>query len=250
VLKKANSNELAAFALLEKDPLSEFTPVCAGLVTKDGTEYMQLQNLLFGFTSPCGMDIKIGFRTYLPEDVSNMKPRIDLLEKFRRLDPTALTAEEEAKGVTKLRYMQHRERMSTSHTLGFRIEAVKRGCNTATALKGGEIQSREAVLKRLATFFDGSEELRNKFLSRLVELRNALVSSPFFHGHEIVGSSLLMLHDQSGNIGVWMIDFGKTVRHPERILSHDTFSHDHLAKREDGYLLGLDNLIAASRDCI
>ena len=196
------------------------------------------------------MDVKIGFRTYLPEDVANMKPRLDLLNKLRKLDATAPTAEEEAHGVSKLRYMQHRERMSTSYTLGFRIEAVKHGVNAATTLKGGEIQSREAVLAQAAQFLEHNEDIRDKYLARLGRLRSTLVTSPFFHMHEIVGSSLLLLHDHSGNVGVWMIDFGKTVPHPGRTMKHDTFSPEHLAKREDGYLIGLDNLMTAFQDCL
>lgn len=43
-----------------------------------------------------------------------------------KVDPTAPTPEEhEAKAVTKLRYMDFRDNMSSSRSLGFRIEALK-----------------------------------------------------------------------------------------------------------------------------
>lgn len=43
-----------------------------------------------------------------------------------KVDATAPTAEEhEAKAVTKLRYMDFRDNMSSSRSLGFRIEALK-----------------------------------------------------------------------------------------------------------------------------
>ena len=104
---------------------------------------------------PCVMDIKVGVRTFLEDEVSNPKVREDLLKKMDKLDGTAATAEEREKvrrgrgpshwtllapphrgltgcrpraasqgGITKLRYMQFRERMSTSSTLGYRVEGV------------------------------------------------------------------------------------------------------------------------------
>lgn len=59
---------------------------------------------------------------------------------------------------------------------------------------------------------------------------------------QVVGSSLLFVHDASGKARVWMIDFGKTVPLPEpRTLDHRTPWSE--GNREDGYLWGLDNLI-------
>jgi 1D-myo-inositol-triphosphate 3-kinase len=196
------------------------------------------------------MDTKIGFRTYLPEDVANLKPRQDLLQKLRKLDPTSPTPEEEKTGISKLRYMQHRELMSTSHSHGFRIEAVKHGNRAAKTLKGGEITSLETVMHEMSDFLEGDVDIRDKYLARLAELRDTLVHSPFFRHHEVVGSSLLLLHGSCGNVGVWMIDFGKTVPHPDRELMHDSFTKDHLTSREEGYIMGLDNLMAVFRDCL
>lgn len=59
---------------------------------------------------------------------------------------------------------------------------------------------------------------------------------------QVVGSSLLFVHDASGKARVWMIDFGKTVPLPEpQTLDHRTPWVE--GNREDGYLWGLDNLI-------
>lgn len=59
---------------------------------------------------------------------------------------------------------------------------------------------------------------------------------------QVVGSSLLFVHDASGLARVWIIDFGKTVKLPSpQTLDHRTPWAE--GNREDGYLWGLDNLI-------
>ena len=63
-----------------------------------------------------------------------------------------------------------------------------------------------------------------------------------FSPSQVVGSSLLFVHDASGKARVWMIDFGKTVPLPHpQTLDHRTPWVE--GNREDGYLWGLDNLI-------
>ena len=57
---------------------------------------------------------------------------------------------------------------------------------------------------------------------------------------QIIGSSLLIVSDNV-RVGAWMIDFAKTLYVPDRLITHrDPWQ---LGNHEDGYLIGIDNLI-------
>jgi len=63
-----------------------------------------------------------------------------------------------------------------------------------------------------------------------------------FSFSQFIGSSLLFIHDEE-RVGVWLIDFGKTVPLPEGV-AIDHNSAWEVGNHEDGYKIGVDNLVA------
>ena len=59
-------------------------------------------------------------------------------------------------------------------------------------------------------FLAGSGHALPLYLARLETIRQALEHSQFFRCHELIGSSLLFVHDDK-KANIWLIDFGKTV---------------------------------------
>ncbi|XP_054556703.1 inositol-trisphosphate 3-kinase A isoform X2 [Talpa occidentalis] len=246
ILKRSSEPERYCLARLMADALRGCVPAFHGVVERDGESYLQLQDLLHGFDGPCVLDCKMGVRTYLEEELTKArerpKLRKDMYKKMLAVDPEAPTEEEHAqRAVTKPRYMQWREGISSSTTLGFRIEGIKKADGScSTDFK--TTRSREQVIHVFQEFVEGDAEVLRRYLNRLQQIRDTLEVSEFFRRHEVIGSSLLFVHDHSHRAGVWLIDFGKTTPLPDgQTLDHRRPWEE--GNREDGYLLGLDNLI-------
>lgn len=188
------------------------------------------------------MDIKMGRRTFLESEVKNTNLRNDLYKKMFAVAPNEPTEEEHAqKAVTKLRYMLFRERMSSSSSKGFRIEALRiRGSSPITDLK--TVKSDTEVYETIAQFLCDKRHLTEELLERLIQIRRYIEQSKFFQRHEIVGSSIFIVYDET-HIGAWLIDFAKS-----RQLD-DNIKIDHRrswipGNCEEGLLYGVDQLIA------
>ncbi|XP_056337015.1 inositol-trisphosphate 3-kinase B [Danio aesculapii] len=246
ILKKHCECEQQCLDRLMRDVLKPFVPAYHGDVEKDGERYNQMEDLLADFDLPCVMDCKMGIRTYLEEELTKArkKPslRADMYQKMIEVDPDAPTEKEnEQKAVTKPRYMQWRETISSTATLGFRIEGIKKEDGTVNR-DFKKTKTREQVTEAFQDFVKGNKNILHSYLNRLKEIRDTLEMSPFFKTHEVIGSSLLFVHDKRELAKVWMIDFGKTTPLPEgQELSHRATWME--GNREDGYLYGLDHLI-------
>ncbi|KAM5144206.1 inositol-trisphosphate 3-kinase B isoform 1-T2 [Callospermophilus lateralis] len=246
ILKKHCESEQRCLDRLMADVLRPFVPAYHGDVVKDGERYNQMDDLLADFDSPCVMDCKMGIRTYLEEELTKArkKPslRKDMYQKMIEVDPEAPTEEEKAqRAVTKPRYMQWRETISSTATLGFRIEGIKKEDGSVNR-DFKKTKTREQVTEAFREFTKGNRNILIAYRDRLKAIRATLEVSPFFKCHEVIGSSLLFIHDKKEQAKVWMIDFGKTTPLPEgQTLKHDVPWQE--GNREDGYLSGLNNLI-------
>lgn len=246
ILKKHCESEQRCLDRLMADVLRPYVPAYHGDVVKDGERYNQMDDLLADFDSPCVMDCKMGVRTYLEEELTKArkKPslRKDMYQKMIEVDPEAPTEEEKAqRAVTKPRYMQWRETISSTATLGFRIEGIKKEDGSVNR-DFKKTKTREQVTEAFREFTQGNPNILITYRDRLKDIRATLEISPFFKCHEVIGSSLLFIHDKKEQAKVWMIDFGKTTPLPDgQTLQHDVPWQE--GNREDGYLSGLNNLI-------
>ncbi|XP_070301336.1 inositol-trisphosphate 3-kinase A isoform X1 [Salvelinus sp. IW2-2015] len=246
ILKKFSENEKLCFERLQGDVLQDFVPGYYGVVERDGDPFLHMTDLLVNFDRPSVMDCKMGVRTYLEEELvrarERPKLRRDLFDKMLEVDSEAPSPQEHLqRAVTKPRYMQWRETLSSTHTLGFRIEGIKATDGTChTDFK--KTRSKEDITQIFRDFATNNTNILNSYLSKLAKIQQALMSSEFFKRHEVIGSSLLFIHDHTERAEVWLIDFGKTTALPEgQTLDHSIPWQE--GNREDGYMWGLDNLM-------
>ncbi|KRZ25385.1 Inositol-trisphosphate 3-kinase A, partial [Trichinella pseudospiralis] len=235
------SNESNAYIKLMNDPLSNFVAKFYREVEYKGDLFIEIEDLTRHFNNPAIMDVKIGTRTFLESEVNNPAKRADLYKKMIAIDGNEPTEEEHAdKAITKLRYMQFRERESSTAEFGFRIEAIK-SSDGHTEKNFKRVKSKDEIMEILIHFFGpDSKKVRSIFVKRLKVLRRKLLRSTVFMTHEFIGSSLLFMYDKK-HANVWMIDFAKVCPVETVTLNHT--SSWQLGNHEDGYFVGLDNLI-------
>ena len=307
LVKETNHKERRAYEAISADAkLAAWAPKYDGSITcfdkNDPTQIdthhvkLRLQDVTRGLRAPCVMDIKLGTRTFAESEVADTRCRKDLVEKMLKLDGHDLTEDERRDGVSKLRcaparpprgriaavrhpaaphapplaplrYMQFRERVSSTAAFGWRIEGI------ATAGGGkhpSTKQTREPadLLAALGWFLRPDaplpprQVLHATFLAKLRALRVDLAASDWFTHTEIVGSSILLVYDAAPldaynqrasrghgaaaaegagqSAAVYMIDFAKALPSEGALTHTEPWVN---GNREDGYLAGLDSLI-------
>ncbi|CAG2103036.1 unnamed protein product [Medioppia subpectinata] len=221
ILKKLNGTEETCFKLITNDVIKPLVPEYLKTINMNNDSFLELEDLLAKFENPSIMDVKMGVRTYLEDELTKarVRPKLrkDMYEKMIAIDPLEPTEEENTlKAVTKPRYMIWRETISSTASLGFRIEGIKQ--SNGKALKD---------FKRTKT----EDNVKTAF-------RRFMESHPHYG---IIGSSLLFVHDDKC-ADIWLIDFAKTYPLPNGIrISH--CNEWQVGNHEDGYLIGLENLI-------
>lgn len=243
---KDNHTEGQCLYELKHDAVRDVVPKFYREVEYDNTVYLEMEDLLKHFRDPNVMDVKMGTRTFLESEVRNPELRHDLYEKMIQIDPFEPTEDERKQAaITKLRYMQFRERGSSSASLGFRIEAIRRtGEPSNTDFK--KVHTRNEVSSTIQHFVRAQPSVCKQFHRRLQEIRKKFEASEYFKHHEIVGSSLLFIYDSDKHANIWMIDFAKTTHVPDKKITHH--SPWMPGNHEDGYLVGLDGLIEIMKE--
>ena len=92
--------------------------------------------------------------------------------------------QEREEGVTKLRYMQFREVLSSSADYGWRVEGIRipseAGVDTKT------LRERDQLRAALLSYVQSSRDVARAMHQRLSALRTSLEASSWFFRHEII----------------------------------------------------------------
>lgn len=268
ILKPYDATEAINYEALwkiEDDPLQPYIARWGGKVevqvgsaeSGNSQPFMRLGNLLESFKKPCVMDCKMGVRTFQQKEAKKKELRKDFYEKLNAMNPELLTEEDHKAGaITKFKWTQSRDAVSTSKPLGFRVDGIvsEQGARVQKKVLDG-FGSREEVLQVLPRVLPlhamtaGDKEAINKqrvtlvrqIVMQLEGIREAMECSEFFKSHEFVGSSLLFVVDDN-QARVHLIDLAKTESLPEgvRISHRSTWE---MGNHEDGMLFGVDSLI-------
>lgn len=169
---------------------------------------------------------------------------------------TAVIPFREANFSLVFRYMVWRETISSTSTLGFRLEGI-RTSDGKSSKDFKTTRTKDEVKKAFRDFINGFPHavvpiffysfffsnsysllfflshrfrqifeqisfvlflfhllIQSKYVQRLKAIKATLEVSIFFSSHEVIGSSLLFVHDKD-KANVWLIDFAKTLMLPD-----------------------------------
>lgn len=253
--KLTDATEGRLYKLLHRSACSPYLPKLINVSSSTGKRViLELQDMTYGMSQPCLMDVKMGLRNFTEDDVHSTTPRKDLLDKLLRVDPDAASEEEmSAGGILKLRYLQFREQSTSTKTLGFRIDAVQLSdVFDVTDVPSPDqlrlVSTRDEVRQIILRYLQRRRAALISFVHQLQDLRLKLENDDIFLTHSFIRSSLLLVYDgENALTNVRMIDLArvsatqKDTNGIPRRLDHRTSWVQ--GNHEDGYLTGLDNLI-------
>uniref|UniRef100_A0A8B9RE63 Kinase n=1 Tax=Astyanax mexicanus TaxID=7994 RepID=A0A8B9RE63_ASTMX len=224
ILKKYSENEKRCFESLRDDALQRFVPAYHGVVERDGDLFLQMNDLLVNFDGPN----------------NQLMRAVSYLKGFVKFGPSEPTTEPHVSCVTHiLCFHQHTHTQTHTHT---HTLSHKRKADGTCHTDFKKTRSREDVTQVFRDFVSENGNIISSYIRRLEEIKQALKASEFFMKHEVIGSSLLFIHNHSERAEVWLIDFGKTTPLPDG-QTVDHWSPWQEGNREDGYLWGLENLL-------
>ena len=203
----------------------------------------------------------MGCRTVTPADLSKFEwPRPELLAKMMEIDPSAASEEEKAKkGVGQVRYLSFLDQLSSTASLGFRIDAAKtvvdKELDTLPLPSGHTfetLKSEANVESALCAFLQDDYALCKAVIGKLEAVAAALERSEFFAKHVMLRSTLLLVYDDVAHakMELKMLNFGSCYPAPDGAkASHEGLTWGGTAEsHEDGYLTGVRSILRILKD--
>ena len=229
--------------------------------TTEDVVHILMGDLVTGMSLPCAMSFLMGVRTATANDLGpeQATPNAALGGSMRSMAPERaaqmLTAEEKEAGAVPLhRYLEFLDTISTSRTLGFRIDAAKTVVNGALDLlplpEGTTLNtlSDEAqIAEAIAIFLQRDAGLAAATLLKLKTLEAALLRSSFFARHVFLRTTMLLVFDdahRAKGVDLKIMNFGSSYALPQSMTVKHTEPWDGTAEcHEDGYLTGVRSLL-------
>uniref|UniRef100_A0A7S2FPM2 Kinase n=1 Tax=Haptolina brevifila TaxID=156173 RepID=A0A7S2FPM2_9EUKA len=150
--------------------------------------------------------------------------------------------------------LEHLDHMTSTATLGFRIDAARtvvNGALEALPLPDDKtldtLKEEDDIIKALGTFFQHDTNVCKAALMKLESIAGAIERSAFAAKHVLLRSSLLMLFDDDkrDHVELKMINFGFSYALPEGSppAGHTAAWDGTATSHEDGYLTGARSLV-------